>query len=159
MSPALNGSSVLQRFKCDNAVKTRKGIMWFLSGTATVVSSYHQKYWYSSMLVACWHLLWGVKDWVYGFSGCIIGEIWINIITKEEAWHNCLLLLHVAPPLMCTVMSFQTTAMNSLAVPSPSLGVYQYNKLDMRTFCKQNFTIVSTPLHSISSDSTLYLWE
>ena len=33
---------------------------------------------------------------------------------------------------------------NSLPVPSPSLGVYRYYNLDMRTFCEQNFTIVST---------------
>ena len=46
---------------------------------------------------------------------------------------------------MFTVMSFQATPTNSLALPSPSLGVYQYNKLDMRTFCEQNFMIVSAP--------------
>ena len=51
---------------------------------------------------------------------------------SEETWHNCLLLLHVAPPFMFTVTSFQAMPINSLAVPSPSLGVYQYNKLDMR---------------------------
>ena len=37
------------------------------------------------------------------------------------------------------------------------LRVYQYNKLDMRNFCKQNFTIVSTPLRFISSGSILPL--
>ena len=78
---------------------------------------------------------------------------------NEEAGHNCLLLLHVAPPLMLTVTSFQATPINSLAVPSPTLRVYQYNKLDMRTFCKGNFTIVSTPLRSISADPTFYPWE
>ena len=31
-------------------------------------------------------------------------------------------------------MSFQVIPIYSLAVPSPSLGVYQYNKLGMRTF-------------------------
>ena len=70
-----------------------------------------------------------------------------------------LLLLHVGPPLMFTVTSFQATPINSLAVPSPSLRVYQYNKLDMMTFCEQNFTIVSTPLFSISAGSTFYLEE
>ena len=50
----------------------------------------------------------------------------------------------VAPPLMFTVRSFQATPINSLAVPSPSLGVYQYNTLDMRTFCEQNFMITIT---------------
>ena len=59
---------------------------------------------------------------------------------------------------MFTVTSFQATPINSLAVPSPSLKVYRYNKLDMRTFCKQNFSIVSTPLRSISARSTFYLW-
>ena len=34
-------------------------------------------------------------------------------------------------------------------MPSPFLRVFQYNKLDMRTFCKPNITIVSTPLCSI----------
>ena len=86
-------------------------------------------------------------------------KIWINFMPNEEAWHNCLLLLRVAPPLMFTVMSFQAIPINSLAVPSPSLRVYQCNKLDMRTFCKQNFTIVSAPLRSISAGSTFYPWE
>ena len=87
------------------------------------------------------------------------GKIWINFMTSEEVWHNCLLLLCVAPPLMFTVTSFQATPINSLAVPSPSLEVYQYNKLDMRTFCEQNFTIVSTPLRSVSAGSTFYPWD
>ena len=72
---------------------------------------------------------------------------------------NCLLLLRVAPPLMFIVTSFQATPTNSLALLSPSLGVYQYNKLDMRTFCEQNFTIVSPPIRSTSSGSTFYPWE
>ena len=56
--------------------------------------------------------------------------------------------------------ALRTTPINSLAVPSPSLGICQYNKLDMRTFCEQNCTIVSTvtPLHSISAGSTFYPW-
>ena len=49
-------------------------------------------------------------------------------MTIEEAWSNCLLLLHVAPPLVFTVMSFLATPINSLTVPSPSLRVYQCNK-------------------------------
>ena len=57
---------------------------------------------------------------------------------------------------MFTVTSFQATPIISLAAPSPSLGVYQYNKLDRRNFCEQNFMIVSTPLRSISSGSTFY---
>ena len=60
---------------------------------------------------------------------------------------------------MFTVTSFQATPTNSLALPSPSLGVYQYNKLDMRTFCEQNFTIVSPPIRSTSSGSTFYPWN
>ena len=47
---------------------------------------------------------------------------------------------------------------NSLAVPSPSLGIYQCNKCDMRYLGEQNFTTVSAPLCSISSDPTFYLW-
>ena len=58
-------------------------------------------------------------------------------MTREEAWQNCLLLLRAAPPLMFIVMSFQAMPTNSLAVPSPSLEVYQCNKLLMRTFCEQ----------------------
>ena len=63
---------------------------------------------------------------------------------SKEAWHNCLLLLRVAPPLLFTVTSFQAMPTNSLALPSPSLGGYQYNKLDMKTFCKQNFFRTNT---------------
>ena len=55
---------------------------------------------------------------------------------------------------MFTVRSFQATPINSLAVPSPSLGVHQYNTLDIRTFCEQNFMIVLIPLPSISNGST-----
>ena len=40
---------------------------------------------------------------------------------------------------MFTVTSFQAMPTNSLALPSPSLGVYQCNKLDMRTFWEQTF--------------------
>ena len=52
--------------------------------------------------------------------------------------------------------------MNSLAVPSHSLGVKQHNELDMRNFHKENFMIVSVPLHSIplhsiSSGLTLFM--
>ena len=77
----------------------------------------------------------GIKDWVCGFWDY---KIWINYMPNEEAWHNV------------TVTSFQATPINSLPVPSPSLRVYQYNKLDMRTFCKQNFMIVSTPLRQLA---------
>ena len=83
--------------------------------------------------------------------------LWQNLtqkVMKLEVNYS-LLLLPVAPPLML----FPATPINSLAVPSPSLGVYRYNKLDMRTFCKQNFTIVSIPLCSISSGSSSYQWE
>ena len=66
-------------------------------------------------------------------------------MTSEEALSKCLLLLHVAPPLMLLLMSFLVMPINSLAVPSPSLGVYLYNNLDVKTFCEQNFMIVSTP--------------
>ena len=68
-------------------------------------------------------------------------------------------LLCVAPPLMYTVMSFPVMPKNSLAVPSHSLGVYQYNKLDMSTFCKQTFVIISTQVCSISSSSTINSWN
>ena len=47
-----------------------------------------------------------------------------------------------------------TTPINGL----PRGMVYQYNKLDMRNFCEQNFTIVSTPIRSTSSGSTFYQW-
>ena len=57
------------------------------------------------------------------------GKFWINIVTSEEASSNCLVLLHVDPPLLFTVTSFLATPINSLAVPSHSLGVYKYNKL------------------------------
>ena len=65
-----------------------------------------------------WHTLWG--------TGFVAFEaiLWHNLfITSEEAWHNFLLLLGVAPPLMFTMTSFQAMAINSLTVPSPSLGV------------------------------------
>ena len=61
--------------------------------------------------------------------------------------------------IMFAVTSFQAMPINSLHVPSPSLGLYQYNKLDMKAFCKQNFTIVSTSLCSISAGSNFYPWE
>ena len=93
----------------------------------------------------------GIKDWIHGFWGYIMDQLYMP---SEEAWHNC---LHVAPPLMFTVMSFQATPINILAVSSLSLRIYQYNKLDMR-FCKQNFMIFSIPIRSISSCSTIYPW-
>ena len=83
--------------------------------------------------------------------------LWQNLtqqVMKLEV-NYCLLLLHVAPPLM----SFPATPINSLTVPSPSLGIYWYNTLDMRKFCEQNFLIVSIPLRSISSSSSSYQWE
>ena len=70
----------------------------------------------------------GIKDWIHGFWGYIMDQPYMP---SEEAWHNC---LHVTPPLMFTVMSIQAAPINSLAVPSLSLRVYQYNKLDMRSF-------------------------
>ena len=63
-------------------------------------------------------------------------------MTSEEAISKCLLLLCVAPPFM---LSFPVIPTNRLAVQSPSLRVYHYNNLDMRTFCEQNFMIVSAP--------------
>ena len=51
-------------------------------------------------------------------------------MTSEEA---CLVLLRVAQPLMFTVTSFQATPIISLAT---SVGVYRYNKLDMRNSCE-----------------------
>ena len=40
-----------------------------------------------------------------------------------------------------------------------SLRVYQYNKLDMRTFGQKDFTIVSVPLRSISAGPNFHAWE
>ena len=83
--------------------------------------------------------------------------LWQNItqqVMKLEVNYS-LLLLPVAPPLML----YPATPINSLAVPSPSLGVYRYNKLDMRMFCEQNFPIVSITLCFISSGSSSYQWE
>ena len=60
------------------------------------------------------------------------GNTCINLTTNEEAWSNCSVLLHVAPPLLFTATSFLAMPTNSLAVPSPSLRLYQCNKRDMR---------------------------
>ena len=90
------------------------------------------------------------------FWGSIIPKF-KSILTSKEAWCNCLLLLHVVPPLLFTVTSFVVTPTNSLAVPSSSLGVHQYNKCDMRNLHKQNFTIVFASIRCISTDPTFYL--
>ena len=81
-----------------------------------------------------------------------------NFMTSEEALTNCLVLLHGAPPILFSVTSFPTLPTNSLAVPSPSLGVYLCNK-HMWNLCEQNFTIVFAPICSISTGSTFYQWE
>lgn len=52
-------------------------------------------------------------------------------MTSEEA-----LLLHVTPPILFTV-AFLTTPINSLVVPSHSLGVYQCYKHGMWNMSKQ----------------------
>ena len=64
-----------------------------------------------------------------------------------------------SPTLLFTLTSFLATPTKRLAVQSPSLGVYHYNNLDMRTFCEQNFTIVSASYSSISIHPTFYPWE
>ena len=62
--------------------------------------------------------------------------------------------MHVAPTLLFTVTSFSVMPINSLAIPRPSLSVYQCTKCDTRNSYKQNFTIVSVPLHSVWSGPT-----
>ena len=70
----------------------------------------------------CQHKCLRLRDWVRGFEA----TLWQNLDQLYYAWCNCLLFLRVAPPLMFTV-TFQSTPINSLAVPNPpSLGVYQY---------------------------------
>ena len=59
-------------------------------------------------------------------------------MTSEEGISKCLLLLCVAPPFMFTFDVISGPPTKRLAVRSPSLGVYHYNNLDMRTFCEQN---------------------
>ena len=49
-------------------------------------------------------------------------------------------LLHVVPPLLLTDIILGHA--HNLAVPSPSLRVYQCNKRDMRNSREQNFTIL-----------------
>ena len=63
-------------------------------------------------------------------------------MSSEEAWSNYLLLL------IFTVTWFLAIPMNSLAVSSLSLRVYQCNKCDMRNLHEQNFRIVFAPIHS-----------
>jgi len=53
-------------------------------------------------------------------------------MTSEEPLSSCLVLIHVVPPLIFTVMPFPATPTNYLAVPSPSLGVCHCNKRVMR---------------------------
>ena len=52
--------------------------------------------------------------------------------------HSCCLLWH-----------------QHLYLASPSGYIYQYNKHDVWNLCEQYFTIVSAPLHSISTGPTL----
>ena len=99
-------------------------------------------------------LLWGIKT----DSRASEAVLWQNFMTREEALRICLVLLHVAPPLLFTVTSFPDMPTNNLTAPSPSLKVhvYHYNKCDMRNLREQNFTIVFAPRHSISTGPTFY---
>ena len=67
-------------------------------------------------------LLSGIKDWVQGFWGCIMAKF--ESVLWQEVLSNCIVLLHVAPPLLFTVTSFTAMPTNNLAAPSSSLGVY-----------------------------------
>ena len=53
-----------------------------------------------------------------------------NFMTSEKALRICLLLLHVASPLLLTVTSFPDMPTTNLTAPSPSLKVYHCNKHD-----------------------------
>ena len=89
--------------------------------------------WFVHLLNCNCYALRGIKDWVQGFCGCIMAK------TSKEALGICLVLLHVAPPLLFTVTSFPDTPTNNLAAPSPSLKVYHCNKRDMQNLHEQNF--------------------
>ena len=66
---------------------------------------------------------------------------------------NCLLLLHVAPPLMLIMTSFLVMPTNRLAILSPSLRIHQCTKCDTRNLCKQNVTIVFLPICHLAQPS------
>ena len=65
-------------------------------------------------------------------------------MTSEDAISKYLLLLYVAPPFMFTFDVISGHAHKAFSSTKPLLRVY-HNNLDMRTFCEQNFTIVSAP--------------
>ena len=66
-------------------------------------------------------------------------------MTSKEAISKYLLLLCVAPPFMFTFDVISGHAHKAFSSTKPLPRVYHNNNLDMRTFCEQNFTIVSAP--------------
>ena len=55
-----------------------------------------------------------------------VATLWQNLnqLRDKERRLNCLLLLHVASPLLYTVTSFPVMPAQRLAVPSPTLWEY-----------------------------------
>ena len=87
------------------------------------------------------YILWALRTGSKA-SEAVLRQYLNQFYDKWKVLRICLVLLHVAPPLLFTVTLFPATPTNKLAVPSPSLKVYHCNKRDMRNLHKQNFTIV-----------------